>query len=105
MNHTRLRQYETVMRQEQAEALVAAVRAAPAHRQADELTRRMQACDAPTRRTVFSLLTEGEVELLTGPGLFTYLHGLTDAELWAIDADERTARRALRTIQQREGTA
>ena len=105
MNHAKLRQYEMVMRQDQAAALVQAVRAAPAHAQADELTRRMSALDAPTRQVAFALLTDQEVELLTGPGLFTYLAGLTDAELWAIDADERTARRALRTIQQREGTA
>jgi hypothetical protein len=101
MNLGRLRQYEMVMRQEQAEALVQAVRAAPPHRQADALTRRMQALDVAARRGVYPLLTDTELDLLV-PGMSTYLGGLSAVELRAIDRDERTARQALRAIQRQQ---
>jgi hypothetical protein len=106
MNHHQLRQLETTTRALVAARLVAAVRAAPAHRQADELARRMQALDAPGRQAVYPLLSDAELDLLL-PGLGRYVAGLSDAELRAIAADPKATRLALRTIQrqQREATS
>jgi hypothetical protein len=87
------------MRREQAEALVQAMRAASVARQAEVLTRRLEALDdARTRQAAYALLTEDELALLL-PGVGDYVRSLSNAELAAIQADDRLARRAVTQLQ------
>ena len=98
MNRAKIVHLLVQMRAEQAEHLVATVRAAPEACRADLLARHMQDLDAATRARVYPLLCDAELDLLV-PGMSAYLSRVSDAELRAIDHDEQAARRALRQIR------
>jgi hypothetical protein len=101
MNYTRLRLLERQMRVELANELVEAVRQAAPEARSAMLTRGMEALDVATRAQVYPLLSEDELDLLL-PGMSAYLATLTDAELLALDRNERLARRALTQIRRQQ---
>ena len=98
MNRSRLKAVEDNSRADVVQKILWAVRQARPDRQAALLAERLTQCDSMTRKAIYALLTDTDLEALCGTDVRAYLATLPDATIQAI-VEDRSGQRAQKELR------